>query len=219
MFPDAPQAAPGGDPFPAATPREHEALRAALADRAEESGLLDVAYRELDSPLGPLLLAATPAGLVRLAFQRQDFDAALDELARRVSPRVLRAPRRLDAVARELEEYFAGTRTGFDVPLDLTLAAGFRRAVLDVLRGIGFGTTRSYAAVAALAGSPRAVRAVGTACARNPLPLVVPCHRVVRSDGTSGQYAGGVQAKERLLRMEGPGRVGTGRASGTGGPG
>ena len=137
----------------------------------------------------------------------------LDELARRVSPRVLRAPRRLDAAARELEEYFAGTRTGFGVPLDLTLATGFRRGVLDVLRGIGFGATRSYAAVAALAGSPRAVRAVGTACARNPLPLVVPCHRVVRSDGTSGQYAGGPEAKARLLRMERPGRVGFERST------
>jgi methylated-DNA-[protein]-cysteine S-methyltransferase len=217
VIPDAPHAGPGEDPFPAVTPREQAALRAALAERAEGRGLLDVAYREVDSPLGPLLLAATTRGLVRLAFQRQDFDAALDELARRVSPRVLRAPRRLDAVARELEEYFAGARTGFDVPLDLTLAAGFRRAVLDVLRGIGFGTTRSYAAVAALAGSPRAVRAVGTACARNPLPLVVPCHRVVRSDGTSGQYAGGAQAKARLLALEGPGRVGTARAGDEGG--
>jgi methylated-DNA-[protein]-cysteine S-methyltransferase len=196
------------DLFPPVSPHEHAAVREVLARRASEDGLVDVAYREVDSPLGPLLLAATTAGLVRLAFQRQGFDAALDELARKVSPRVLRVPHRLDPAARELEEYFAGTRTDFDLPLDLTLAPGFRRTVLGVLRGIGFGATRSYAGVAALAGSPRAVRAVGTACARNPLPLVVPCHRVVRSDGTSGQYAGGERAKARLLAMEGPGRVG-----------
>lgn len=177
-------------------------LHRVLEERAARAGVLDVAYRTVDSPLGPLLLAATGAGLVRVAFERQGHDAALDELARVVSPRVLRAPARLDAPARELAEYFAGTRTAFDVPVDLTLAAGFRLAVLDVLRRTGFGATLSYAGVAAQAGSPRAVRAVGTACARNPVPLVVPCHRVVRSDGSTGEYAGGPEAKRLLLALE-----------------
>ncbi|WP_179756877.1 methylated-DNA--[protein]-cysteine S-methyltransferase [Kineococcus aurantiacus] len=187
---------------------EVEDLHHRLVLRAAAQGVLDVAYRTLDSPVGSLLLAATGAGVVRVAFERQGHDAALDELARRVSPRVLRAPARLDALARQLEEYFAGRRTGFDVPLDLTLASGFRRRVLDVLGGIPFGTTLSYAGVAGGAGSPRAVRAVGTACARNPLPLVVPCHRVVRSDGSPGEYAGGAAAKGRLLELERAARVG-----------
>jgi methylated-DNA-[protein]-cysteine S-methyltransferase len=125
-------------------------------------------------------------------------------LAGTISPRVLRAPARLDAAARELDEYFAGRRRSFDLPLDLRLAQGFRRSVLDALPGIGYGSTASYAAVARLAGSPAAVRAVGTACARNPLPLVIPCHRVVRSDGTPGQYAGGPTAKQTLLTLETP---------------
>lgn len=184
-------------------------LRQELAQRAAAAGVLDVAYRTVDSPLGPLLLAATTAGVVRVAFEQQDHDAALDELARRVSPRVLRAPARLDPLARELEEYFGGRRREFDVPLDLSLATGdFRRTVLVALQRIGFGVSVSYAALAADVGNPRAVRAVGTACARNPVPLVVPCHRVVRSDGSSGQYAGGAEAKSRLLQLEREARVG-----------
>ena len=119
-----------------------------------------------------------------------------------VSPRVLRAPGRLDAVARQLDEYFAGRRRTFDVPLDFRLARGFRRAVLAHLPEIGYGRTESYAQVAAAAGSPKAVRAVGTACAKNPLPVVVPCHRVVRSDGSYGGYAGGEEAKRTLLTIE-----------------
>ena len=115
---------------------------------------------------------------------------------------MLRAPARLDPAARQLEEYFAGRRTAFDLPLDLRLSAGFRRDVLTHLREIGYGTTASYAALAAAAGSPRAVRAVGTACATNPLPVVVPCHRVVRSDGALGSYVGGVAAKRTLLDLE-----------------
>ncbi|WP_432543167.1 methylated-DNA--[protein]-cysteine S-methyltransferase [Kineococcus sp. SYSU DK002] len=186
----------------------HAHLHAVLEQRAAQAGVLDVAYRTVDSPLGPLLLAATEVGLVRVAFERQGHDEALEELARAVSPRVLRAPARLDRTARELEEYFDGDRTGFDVPVDLALAAGFRRAVLDVLRRIGFGATLSYAGVAREAGSPRAVRAVGTACARNPVPLVVPCHRVVRSDGSVGEYAGGPEAKRLLLTLERRAKVG-----------
>jgi methylated-DNA-[protein]-cysteine S-methyltransferase len=177
-------------------------LRERLTAAAGDAGLLDVAYRTLDSPVGPLLLAATEQGLVRVAFAVQDHAAALQQLADTVSPRVMRAPGRLEAVSRQLDEYFAGTRRRFDVPLDWSLSKGFRREVLHRLPDIGYGRTASYAQVAAASGSPRAVRAVGTACATNPLPLVVPCHRVVRSDGSVGQYAGGSDAKHLLLRLE-----------------
>ncbi len=178
-------------------------LRARLARAAEQDGLLDVAYREVATPVGSLLLAATEQGLVRVAYESQDHDRVLATLAELISPRVLRAPARLDPVARQLEEYFGGQRHRFDVPLDFRLARGFRRSVLGHLPDIGYGRTESYAQVAAAAGSPRAVRAVGTACALNPLPVVVPCHRVIRSDGSLGQYAGGAAAKEILLHLEG----------------
>ncbi|WP_329046476.1 methylated-DNA--[protein]-cysteine S-methyltransferase [Amycolatopsis sp. NBC_01488] len=178
--------------------RMHERLTAA----AEREGLLDVAYRTLDTPIGSLLLAATAQGLVKVAFARQDHDAVLAELAAAISPRILRAPSRLDQVTRQLDEYFTGGRRAFDVPLDFRLARGFRLSVLEHLPEIGYGHTESYAQVAAAAGSPKAVRAVGTACALNPLPVVVPCHRVVRSDGSFGQYAGGEEAKRILLTME-----------------
>lgn len=187
---------------PPPTAAELNDLRARLAERAESDGLLDVAYRTVDSPVGPLLLAATRLGIVRIAFAIEDHDAVLQALAARISPRVLQAPGRLDAVALELDEYFAGRRRDFDLPLDLRLATGFRRVVLDHLPDIAYGRTASYAAVAALAGNPKAVRAVGTACATNPLPLVVPCHRVVRSDGSSGNYRGGPDAKRTLLTLE-----------------
>jgi methylated-DNA-[protein]-cysteine S-methyltransferase len=177
-------------------------LRATLARRAQGEGLLDVAYRTLDSPVGRLLLAATPEGLVRVAFETEDVDSVLSELAAQVSPRVLLAPERLDTVASELEEYFAGRRHAFDVRVDLRLARGFRRAVLERLTQVPYARTVSYAELAARAGSPRAVRAVGTACALNPVPLVVPCHRVVRSDGAPGAYRGGAAVKRRLLAME-----------------
>ena len=177
-------------------------LHAEIERRALDEGLLDVAVRTLDSPVGRLLLAATPRGLVRVAFETEDADAVMAELAQRVSPRVLRAPRRLDDVAHELDEYFAGRRRAFDVPVDLQLARGFRRAVLEQLVEVPYAQTVSYAELAARAGSPRAVRAVGTACAVNPVPLVVPCHRVVRSDGAPGAYRGGAAAKLRLLALE-----------------
>lgn len=179
-----------------------ERLHARLADAANRTGILDVAYRTLDTLVGPLLLAATEQGLVRVAFAREDHDQVLTQLATRISPRVLRAPARLETAARELDEYFDGRRRLFDLPLDLRLAQGFRRTVLTHLPEIGYGATASYAAVAAAAGSPRAVRAVGTACATNPLPVVVPCHRVVRSDGGIGQYVGGIDAKQTLLTLE-----------------
>jgi methylated-DNA-[protein]-cysteine S-methyltransferase len=177
-------------------------LRARLAVAAQRDGILDVAYRTIDSPVGPLLLAATEAGLVRIAYAREDHDAVLQSLADRISPRVLNAPGRLDAAARELDEYFAGQRRGFDLPLDWQLSAGFRHAVLSHLGEIGYGQTASYAAVAALAGNPKAVRATATACATNPLPLVVPCHRVIYSDGRIGRYLGGPEAKRALLLLE-----------------
>jgi methylated-DNA-[protein]-cysteine S-methyltransferase len=177
-------------------------LHARLVNAAEAAGVLDVAYRTVDSPLGQLLLAATDRGLVRVAFAREGHEQVLEQLAARISPRVLRAPGRLDAAAGELEEYFTGQRTAFDLRLDLQLATGFRRIVLTHLPDIAYGHTASYAALALAAGRPKAVRAVGTACATNPLPLVVPCHRVVRSDGTVGQYVGGVEAKRVLLTLE-----------------
>jgi methylated-DNA-[protein]-cysteine S-methyltransferase len=178
-------------------------LHRRLVDAANAAGLLDVAYRTIDTPVGALLLAATPKGLVRVAYASQDHDLVLEGLARDVSPRILRAPARLDGVAREIDEYFAGRRRTFDVPLDLQLSHGFRRAVLSRLPEIGYGKTASYAAIAKAAGNPKAVRAAGSACASNPLPVVVPCHRVVRSDGTIGEYVGGVDAKRALLTLEG----------------
>ena len=177
-------------------------LRDSLIGPAVEAGILDIAYRTVDSPVGTLLLAATDEGLVRVAFDREDHDAVLVSLADKVSPRIMLAPGRLDHAARELDEYFAGGRRAFDLPLDFRLSSGFRRSVLAHLPDIGYGRTESYAQVAAAAGSPRAVRAVGSACASNPLPLVVPCHRVVRSDGSFGGYRGGPEAKRLLLTLE-----------------
>ena len=178
------------------------ALHAKLTAQAAAAGLLDIAYRTLDTPVGTLLLAATPAGLVRIAYEREGFNTALEHLASKVSPRILSAPQRLDAAARQLEEYFAGRRHRFDLPLDLALASGFRRSVLSYLPTIGYGHTASYQLVAAAVNNPRAVRAVGTACATNPLPLVIPCHRVIRADGHPGAYLGGPEIKHQLLDME-----------------
>lgn len=181
---------------------ELASLHARLADAAAGDGLLDVVYATLDSPVGSLLLASTPVGLVRVAFANQGHEAVLAELARVISPRILRAPARLDDVARELDEYFAGRRQSFDLPLDLRLAGGFRREVLEHLPEIGYGHTASYTAAATAAGRPRAVRAAATACARNPLPVVLPCHRVIRADGLMGRYTGGEPAKKALLDLE-----------------
>lgn len=176
-------------------------LHRRLEHAAQDADLLDVAYRTLDTAIGRLLLASTPLGLVRVAFLSGDEDV-LATLAQRISPRILHAPARLDVAATEIEEYLAGRRTEFDLPLDLRLAEGFRRQVIEHLREIGYGRRESYATVAAAVGSPKAVRAVGSACARNPLPLVIPCHRVVRTDGSFGQYAGGMAAKATLLELE-----------------
>lgn len=177
-------------------------LRARLARRADEQGLIDVAYRTLDSPVGRLLLAATDKGLVRIAYEREGFTSVLETLAARLSPRLLQAPKRLDKVVRELEEYFAGARHDFDVSLDYALSTGFRQVVQRHLPSISYGHTATYKQVAELVGHPKAMRAVGTACATNPLPVVVPCHRVLRTDGSLGGYIGGLDAKTALLRLE-----------------
>ena len=190
------------DALPAADEETNARLHARLVAAAERDGVLDVAYRTLATPVGELLLATTGRGLIRIAFPVQGHDAVLESLAQAVSPRILRAPERLDPVSRQLEEYFTGRRTAFDLPLDFRLASGFRRTVLAHLPAIPYGHTESYAQVALASGSPKAVRAVGTACAKNPLPVVVPCHRVVRSDGTAGGYAGGPDAKRALLALE-----------------
>jgi len=179
-------------------------LHARLAAAADRGGLLDVAYRTVDSPVGQLLIAATPVGLVRVAFSSEGHDAVLQDLSDRISSRLLHAPKRLDAVARQLDEYFSGRRRSFDVPLDWQLSRGFRRVVLEHLAvDVDYGTTASYGTLARLSGSPNAVRAVGTTCATNPIPVVVPCHRVVRADGTLGGYRGGPAAKRVLLDLEG----------------
>jgi methylated-DNA-[protein]-cysteine S-methyltransferase len=175
-----------------------------LAERAAADGLLDVAYGTVDSPLGPLVVAATPRGLVRVAYTEPGSqDEVLESLAARVSPRVLEAPARVDEPRRELDEYFAGRRTEFDLPIDWSVLRGFTLKVLRATADIDFGELRSYADVAFAAGSPRAVRAAGNALGANPMPVVVPCHRVVRTGGALGGYTGGPERKEFLLRLEG----------------
>ena len=176
----------------------------ALTERAADEGLLDVAYASVDSPLGPLLVAATPQGLVRISYSEfRGEDETLEELASRVSPRVLEAPAKLDPVRRELDEYFEGRRQDFDLAIDWSHLAGFTREVLRATAKIPFGDVSTYAGVAEAAGSPRAVRAAGNALGANPMPVVVPCHRVLRTGGKLGGYTGGLERKEFLLRLEG----------------
>jgi methylated-DNA-[protein]-cysteine S-methyltransferase len=174
-----------------------------LAARASAEGLLDVAYATTDSPFGPLLLATTSKGLVRVGLPNQDAEALLVDLAARVSPRVLESPAQLDQARRQLERYFEGELTEFDLPLDWQLSKDFRRKVLRAIARIPYGQTRSYTQMATSAGNERAVRAAGTACGTNPIPLVVPCHRVLRSGGALGGYGGGLPMKQELLRLEG----------------
>jgi methylated-DNA-[protein]-cysteine S-methyltransferase len=172
--------------------------------RVAGEGLLDVAYATVDSPLGPLVVAATPRGLVRLAYTgSRDEGEVVEDLADRLSPRILEAPERLDDVRRQLDEYFEGRRAGFEVPIDWSLTHGFTGKVLRQTARIGYGKTSTYAEVAGRAGSPRAVRAAGNALGSNPIPVVVPCHRVLRTGGALGGYTGGVERKEFLLRLEG----------------
>jgi methylated-DNA-[protein]-cysteine S-methyltransferase len=177
-------------------------LHRELEGNSQRAGILDVAYTTIDTPVGTLLLAATERGLIRVAYEREDLDRVLEALGNTVSPRILKAPRRLDAAARQIDEYFGRRRVAFDVTVDPSLSRGFRRVVQACLPRIGYGTTRSYQQVAVTVGHPRAVRAVATACATNPLPIVVPCHRVLRTDGGLGGYIGGLTAKTTLLKLE-----------------
>ena len=173
-----------------------------ITDAAAAAGLLDVAYATVDSPVGTLVLATTPAGLARLAYVDGDEDAVLEDLAARLSPRMLSAPARLDEPRRELEEYFSGRRRRFDVPLDLRLMTDFTRRVLTATAAIPYGAVSTYRDVAQRAGSPRGFRAAGNALGSNPLPIVLPCHRVLHSGGGLGGYTGGVQRKRTLLAIE-----------------
>jgi methylated-DNA-[protein]-cysteine S-methyltransferase len=174
-----------------------------LAERAGAEGLLDVAYANVDSPFGPLLLASTSRGLVRVNLPTYDPEETLEELAARISPRVLEAPQRLDEARRQLDLYFEGRLRDFDLPLDWRLTQGFRRRVLEETAHIPYGRTSNYSEMAAMAGSPRAHRAAGSALGANPIPIVVPCHRVLRTGGALGGYGGGLPMKRALLELEG----------------
>lgn len=177
-------------------------LLAQLGDRAEAEHLIDIGYRIVDSPMGPLLLVATESGLLRIAFAAQDHQQVLEDLTQQISPRVMQLPRRLDIAARQLDEFFAGTRRDFEISLDLQLTGGFYGTVQRALAHVGYGRTLTYTELAAAAGRPAAVRAAASACARNPLPLVLGCHRILRTDGSLGGYAGGLDAKRYLLNLE-----------------
>ena len=174
-----------------------------LSARAAQQGLADVAYAPVDSPFGGLLAAVTPRGLIRLAFPEEDADRVLDSLATRVSPRIVEAPRQLEGVRRELSEYFDSRRTRFDLDLDWSLIGPFGRRVLHATAAIPFGSSLTYSEVAAEAGSPRGFRAAGNALGSNPIPIVIPCHRVLRRGGGLGGYGGGIERKRWLLELEG----------------
>jgi len=188
---------------PASAPFDVRAATTVLAQRAVESGLADVAYGWLDSPLGKLIVAVTPRGLVRIAYEREAEEDVLQELAEGVSPRVLRLPERTDAARRELEGYFAGTLRRFDLPIDWSLVHGFAVGVLKATSRVPFGHVATYGEMAASAGSPRAARAAGNALHINPIPIVVPCHRIVPASGGIGGYGGGEDRKRFLLALEG----------------
>jgi methylated-DNA-[protein]-cysteine S-methyltransferase len=173
-----------------------------FAARAADSGLVDVAYATVDSPVGPLLVASTRRGLVELAYD-PDLDRELSRLSGRISPRVLEAPSRLDPVRRELDEYFSGRRLEFDLPIDWSLTAGFTQRVLRATARVPYGSVSTYRQMASAAGNERAVRAAGNALGANPIPIVVPCHRILRTGGALGGYGGGLPRKEFLLRLEG----------------
>ncbi|MGI8658485.1 MAG: methylated-DNA--[protein]-cysteine S-methyltransferase [Candidatus Limnocylindria bacterium] len=188
---------------PPAASLDLDELRAALAQRAADGGLLDVAYGTYDSPLGPLTLVVTSRGLVRLSYAHEAVDEQLAEIAGRISPRILFAPARTDGVRRQLDAYFGGTRHDFDVPVDWRLVRGFAGDVLRATARIPFGAVSSYREVATEAGSPNAYRAAGNALGSNPIPIVVPCHRVLHAGGGLGGYTGGMDRKRYLLRLEG----------------
>jgi methylated-DNA-[protein]-cysteine S-methyltransferase len=180
----------------------NQALRSRFLERAESKGLVDVAVTTMDSPVGTLLLIATPRGIVRIAFETENRDDVLGEVAEHVSPRILEAPRRLDPLRRELDRYFAGKLRDFDVPIDWSLTGDFARRVLRRTARIPYGSVASYGDVAMDVGTPRGARAVGNALGSNPIPVVVPCHRVVRTGGAIGGYGGGLPRKRWLLALE-----------------
>jgi methylated-DNA-[protein]-cysteine S-methyltransferase len=183
-----------------------EASRRAALDLprlAAERGLLDVAYARMEGPLGHILLAATERGLVCISYAVEGEGEVLSKLARELSPRLLESPRRLESVRRQLDEYFEGRRRLFDLALDWTLVRGFGRRVLDATVRIPYGSLATYTQVAGQAGNARASRAAGNALGANPIPIVIPCHRVVRTGGGLGGYTGGLDIKRRLLRLEG----------------
>jgi methylated-DNA-[protein]-cysteine S-methyltransferase len=188
----------GGDETAAA-----ERAAARLSQRIAAEGLADVSYAQVDSPFGTLLVAGTPRGLVRLAFPEESVESVLEGLSLRLSPRIVESSAPLELVRRELEEYFAGQRRHFEIPLDWSLVGPFGRRVLRVTSEIPFGGVLSYAEVAAEAGSPRGSRAAGNALGSNPIPIVIPCHRVLRSGGGIGGYGGGIERKRWLLELEG----------------
>jgi methylated-DNA-[protein]-cysteine S-methyltransferase len=174
-----------------------------ISAAAAAAGVLDVAYATLDTPVGQVLLAATPKGLIRVAYlDSEEEDAILQQVAVRVSPRVLAAPRKLDGPRRELDEYFGGRRSTFAIAIDWRLVSGFGRRVLDATARIPYGSVSTYKQVAIEAGSPRGSRAAGNALGANPLPIIVPCHRVLHSDGGLGGYTGGLERKRILLALE-----------------
>jgi len=185
------------------SPQLDERFRAAAATE----GLLDVAYDVTDSPVGPLLVAVTERGLCRISYDAEP-ERQLESLARSCGVRVLRSPRPLDEVKRELHEYFAGDRRSFDLRVDLEHLKPFNRTVLEELAQVRYGSLTTYGALAGQAGRPRAARAVGMIMNRNPIPIVLPCHRVVGSSGKLVGYAGGLERKETLLRLEGALSVG-----------
>ncbi len=189
----------------AAAASAETARRAAqrLGERMAKQGLADIGYAPVDSPFGELLLAASEQGLLRLAFPEEDTDSVLERLAARVSPRIVEAPAQLDRIRRELDEYFEGHRREFELPLDWTLVGPFGRRVLGATAQIPYGRVLTYTEVAAEAGSPRGSRAAGNALGANPIPIVVPCHRVLRGSGALGGYAGGLPRKQFLLELEG----------------
>lgn len=186
-----------------AAPLDLARLRASLARRATDEGILDVAYGTYDSPLGRLLVVVTPRGLARLSYPGEEIDAQLGEISERISPSILEAPEQTDAVRRQLDAYFAGRRHDFEVPIDWRLVRGFARPVLEATARIPFGQVSTYREVAAEAGSPKAYRAAGNALGSNPIPIVVPCHRVLHAGGGLGGYTGGLDRKRYLLELEG----------------
>lgn len=188
---------------PGGGPAGWRRIREGFNDRAVSDGLVDLAYEIHDSPFGPLVVGATTQGLVRVGLSAESEEAVIDDLARQVSIRILKTSRPVITSTREqLDEYFNGDLRRFKLKLDWQLARGFRRDVLTATKAIPYGKTGSYTSVATKAGSPKAVRAAGSALANNPLPIVIPCHRVLRSDGQVGNYLGGTSMKEQLLEME-----------------